>query len=150
LAVRHVKQLMPMLYLSITHAANFAPDGCACLHCWFAGLPTWLEAKAALAEVQELSSSMAADPAPAIVTFVSNGYQPILNNWLAWLKHSGADVARVVVVTPRGHESSVRGKLMYQDVHVVAIDVIEPDVWEPRSSHELGAQKDPNRHARAK
>lgn len=118
--------------------------------CCPAGLPAWLKAKAALAEVHELSKAMAAESAPAIVTFVSNGYEPILNNWLAWLKHSGADVSRVVVVAPRGHESSVRGKLMYKGVHVVAVDVVEPDEWAPGSSYELGAKKDPNRHARAK
>lgn len=114
-----------------------------------AGLPAWLEARAALANIRTLSQSLATSTAPAVVTFVSNGYEPILNNWLTWLKHSGADVTRVVVVTPRGHVSSVRGKLKYKGVHVVAIAPIEPDEWKPATSHELGAKKDPNRHARA-
>jgi hypothetical protein len=122
-----------------------------------AGLPAWLEATAALAEVREVSQTLAAaaadadgPQAPAVVTFVSNGYEPILNNWLAWLKHSGADASRVVVVTPRGHDSAVRSRLLYRGVHVVAVDESEPDQWEPGSSYELGAKKDPNRHARAR
>lgn len=113
----------------------------------FAGLPAWLEAKAALADIHALSQSLATSKAPAVVTFVSNGYEPILNNWLTWLKHSGADVTQVVVVAPRGHV--VRGKLKYKGVSVVAIDPIEPDEWKPGTSYELGAKKDPHRHARA-
>lgn len=129
------------------------PPGC-CVH---AGLPAWLEATAALAELRDLARSMAepasapaAGQAPAVMTFVSNGYEPLLNNWLAWLKHSGADVSRVVVVTPRGHDSVVRGRLLYRGVHVAAMDDLEPDQWAPGTSHELGASKDPNRHARAR
>lgn len=121
------------------------------------GLPAWLEATAALAEAREVSQALAAAAAaadhaqaPAVVTFVSNGYEPILNNWLSWLKHSGADASRVVVVTPRGHDSAVRSRLLYRGVHVVAVDEMEPDQWEPGSSYELGAKKDPSRHARAR
>lgn len=129
------------------------PPGC----CVRAGLPAWLEAKPALAELRELSRKMAetaaaaaAAQAPAVVTFVSNGYEPLLNNWLVWLKHTGADVSRVVVVTPHGHDSAVRGRLLYRGVHVAALDDLEPDQWAPGTSHELGASKDPNRHARAR
>jgi hypothetical protein len=92
---------------------------------------------------------MASDGTPAVVTFVSNGYEPILNNWLSWVKKSGADVTRVVVVTPPEAFASVRQKLLYRDVHVVAIGTIESTDIAPGTSHALGAA-DATRHARAR
>lgn len=115
-----------------------------------AGLPDWLQAKAALAQLDRTAALMAPHGAPAVITFVSNGYEPILNNWLAWLKKSGADTTRVVVVTTPEAYDSVRQKLMYRDVHVVAVGAIEPADVTPGTSHALGAAADPARHARAR
>jgi hypothetical protein len=93
---------------------------------------------------------MSSQGSPAVITFVSNGYEPILNNWLAWLNKSGADITRVVVVTPPEAYDSVRQKLLYRGVHVVAAGAIEPADVTPGTSHELGAAADATRHARAR
>lgn len=115
-----------------------------------AGLPTWLEAQTALATLDQTAAGMASQGTPAVVTFVSNGYEPILNNWLAWVKQSGSDLTRVVVVTPPEAFDNVRSKLMYKGVHVVSVDAIEPTDVKPGTSHALGAAANANRHARAR
>lgn len=96
-----------------------------------AGLPAWLEARTALSEVCKLASVMRGDSAPIIVTFVSNGYEAILNNWLAWVQHSGADITRLVIVTDNRTD---HGALAQKGVHIVAVGSInqEPKKGNPQ------------------
>lgn len=128
-------------------------------HC-HAGLPAWLNATSALSEVRSVADSMSAtatnasdrqQPTPtAIVTFVSDGYEPILNNWLSWVKHAGVDVSNVVVVGSPERAGLVRQKIRYRGVRVVALGPLEPDSTAPDTSFELGLKAEPKRHARAR
>lgn len=87
---------------------------------------------------------------PAIVTFVSDGYEPILNNWLAWLKASGAALEDVIVIAARGNVQNVQRKLMYRSVRVIEMGPVELDQVTPGLSDDLGKKSDPVRHRRSR
>jgi hypothetical protein len=103
-----------------------------------------------MAELARFAKGWPHKGAPAIVTFVSDGYEPILNNWLAWLRDSGASLAHVLVIAPTRSVQHVQRKLVFKGVAVLGLDPLVPDAVAPGTSDELGRQSDPLRHQRSR
>jgi hypothetical protein len=45
---------------------------------------------------------------PVILTFVSNGYERVISNWLAWLQDSSVDTSHVLIVARKSCYRAVR------------------------------------------
>jgi hypothetical protein len=74
-----------------------------------AGLPPWLQAKSTMIQLTAAAKT-AAGPSnhPVILTFVSNGYERVISNWLAWLQDSKVDTSHVLIVARNSCFKAVR------------------------------------------
>lgn len=63
---------------------------------------------------------------PVILTFVSNGYECVISNWLAWLQHSGVDTSRVLIVAREKCFKAVRAIARGTNATVFSLPVLRP------------------------
>lgn len=98
------------------------------MSCCVAGLPAWLDAKPALGDLAA-AARKAAGPSnhPVILTFVSNGYERVISNWLAWLKRSGVDTSHVLIVAREDCFKAVQAVAGSTQAVVFSLPVLSPN-----------------------
>lgn len=67
------------------------------------------------------------DKHPVILTFVSNGYERVVSNWLTWLQHSKVDTSHVLIVAREDCFKAVQAVVAGTGAAVFSLPVLSPN-----------------------
>lgn len=92
-------------------------------------MPPWLDAQPIMTQLTAAARS-AAGPSnhPVILTFVSNGYERVISNWLAWLQDSHVDTSNVLIVARKSCYRAVRNVTDGTNAVVFGMPPLSPNV----------------------
>lgn len=98
-------------------------------------MPSWLEAADLMSSLRDVALDVAMHGgtgggiSPIILTEVTNGYEVILSNWLAFMDASHADLSRVLVLSRGDSSRRVRRLVAGRGPTVFDMPGLQPPQW---------------------